>query len=158
MRQKLFCILFGLTALAAHADQKPKYLTVWSKDGGKQAYALQRLPEISFTESDLVVTSDNADFSYPLTELLRFTYEVHEEETGINGIVADDKPFELNGEYICFFSLKAQSQILVCGTDGRVILSRHLPEAGNYRFPLSGLQPGTYIVSVNGVTSKIVKR
>jgi hypothetical protein len=59
---------------------------------------------------------------------------------------------------LLFPSLKAGSKVAIHNLGGSLVFSRTIETAGNYSFPLKHLDKGVYLVSVDGLTFKIVKR
>jgi hypothetical protein len=47
---------------------------------------------------------------------------------------------------------------LIHSLNGTLVFSRTVQQAGKYSFPLSHLDKGVYVVSVDGLTFKIVKK
>ena len=146
-----------LCCQAVQAEKCPKLLMVWAKDGSRQAYALSQLPEVTFSGSTLVIKGENLEVSYPLADMARFTYEEND-VTGITSLTTGEKLFELRDESLYFPSLPAQTQVRIYGVDGKAVLTQVVAQEGPYTFSLQHLQPGTYMVQVNGLTTKIMKR
>ena len=132
-------------------------LVVWAKDGSKVAFALSKRPKVIFTETDLLITGKNIDANYPLENMARFTYEMIEANS-IKDIKTEEISFKLNGESLLFPHLKANSTVSVYSLNGTLVFKKTVMTAGEYSFPLSNLNEGVYLVSVNGLTYKIVKR
>ena len=133
-------------------------LVVWAKDGSKVAFALSKKPKITFTEVDLQITGQGIDVSYALDNMVRFTYEVVNYETAIKDIQTEKVNFKLTGESLLFPELKANSTVSIYSLNGTLVFNKTIRMAGEYSFPLSGLNSGVYVVTVNGLTYKIVKR
>lgn len=146
-----------LLPLLASAQEPKSFLVVWSKDGTKVAYALTEKPKITFTETDLVITAEGVDVNYPLENMSRFTYEAND-DTAIRDLKTDDVSFKLDGESLLFLDLSPNSTVSLNALNGNVIFSKTVQTAGEYAFPLSNLNAGVYLVTVNGLTYKIVKK
>ena len=133
-------------------------LVVWAKDGSKVAFALSKKPKITFTEADLQIMGQGIDVSYELDNLMRFTYDIVNDETVFKDIQTENVNFNLTGESLLFPELKANSTVSIYSINGTLIFSKIVHEAGEYSFPLSNLNVGVYLVSVNGLTYKIMKK
>lgn len=157
MKTKIIFLLLSFFSLSAMADEPKTQLVVWAKDGTKVAYALAENPKITFTETDLVLTTNDIEVNYALEKMARFTYETGE-ETPIRSLKTDEVSFKLDGEFLLFPNLKANSTISVHSLNGTLVFKRTIHAAGEYSFPLSNLNAGVYVVTVNGLTYKIVKR
>lgn len=143
--------------MKAIADEPITNLVIWSKDGAKVAYALAEKPRITFTKTDLVITTQGVEVSYLLDNMARFTYE-KVSEAGITNLEKDETIFELNGDTLLFPSLKANSTVSVHSVNGVLVFKQTVRQNGEYSFPVSNLNTGVYLVNVNGLTYKIVKK
>lgn len=147
----LLTIAFNLPLMADDMRQ----LVVWAKDGTKVAFALEEKPQITFTETELVITT-NKQNHYALENVAKFTYE--QIPDGIKNLLADDAAFILDGESLLFPALKAGSTVSLTSLNGKTVFKKTVKNDGEYAFPLANLNDGVYIISVNGLTYKIVKR
>ena len=148
----LFLLCFGLT-LKAETN-----LVVWKKDGSKVAFALTEKPIVTFSETSLMINSTTVSVNYDLEDMAKFTYEDSESQ-GIKNIENDkESSFKFDGEMLLFPSLKAGSKVAIHNLGGVLVFSRVIEAAGDYSFPISHLDKGVYVVSVDGLTYKIVKR
>ena len=157
MKAKLLALLLSFTCLSAMADEPKTQLVVWAKDGTKVAYALAEKPKVTFTETDLVIKAKGVEVNYSLVNMARFTYETNDETTIVN-LQTEESLFKLTGESLLFPSLKANSTVSVYSLNGTQVFKKTIRQKGEYAFPLSNLSAGVYMVNVNGLTYKIVKR
>jgi hypothetical protein len=133
-------------------------LVIWKKDGSKVAFALAEKPEVTFADKSMMINSTTVSVSYDLKDMAKFTYEDTEAE-GIRNIENDKvSSFKFDGEMLLFPSLKAGSSVLIHSLNGTLVFSRTVQQAGKYSFPLSHLAKGVYVVSVDCLTFKIVKK
>lgn len=139
------------------AQEKETQLIVWAKDGTKVAYFLSEKPKITFTETDLVITANDIKVNYALENMVRFTYESND-NTAIRNIESDEVLIKLDGESLLFPDLKANSSIAIYALNGTLVMKKTIRQNGEYAFPISNLNAGVYMVHVNGLTYKIVKR
>lgn len=156
MKKLLLLLLLLPICLSTMAEEYKTHLVVWAKDQSKVAYALDDEPKITFTETELVIESKTFKVSYPLEDMDRFTYE--SQSSGIKDLQTEKKTFQIEGESLIFPSLKANSSVALYSLNGTLILKKTIKEAGEYSFPLSNLMTGVYMVSVNGITYKVMKR
>ena len=148
----LFLLCFGLTL------QAETNLVVWKKDGSKVAFALTEKPIVTFSENSLMINSTTVSVNYDLEDMAKFTYEDSESQ-GIKNIENDkESSFKFDGEMLLFPSLKAGSKVAIHNLGGVLVFARTIEAAGDYSFPISHLDKGVYVVSVDGLTYKIVKR
>ena len=148
----LSLLCFGLSI------QAETNLVVWKKDGSKVAFALTEKPTVTFSENSLMINTATVSVSYDLEDMAKFTYEDPESQ-GIRNIENDKySSFKFDGEMLLFPSLKAGSKVAIHNLGGVLVFSRTIEVAGDYSFPISHLDKGVYVVSVDGLTYKIVKR
>lgn len=154
--KKLLLILFLLSfGLSLQAETN---LVVWKKDGSKVAFALTEKPTVTFSENSLMINTTTVSVGYDLEDMAKFTYEDPESQ-GIRNIENDkESSFKFDGEMLLFPSLKAGSKVAIHNLGGVLVFSRTIEAAGNYSFPISHLDKGVYVVSVDGLTYKIVKK
>lgn len=143
--------------MTAVADETMNSLVVWAKDGTRVAYALADKPIVTFTETDLVITSNGIKVNYALVNLARFTYE-KSTTAGITNLNNDESSLNLNKEALLFPSLRANSTVSVYSANGTLVFRQTVRKDGEFSFPISNLNTGVYMVNVNGLTYKIVKR
>ena len=132
-------------------------LVVWAKDGSKVAFALSKRPKVSFTGTDLIITGKDIEVNYALDKMSRFTYEIVD-ATVVKDIKTEKAFFQVLGDALLFPALKANSTVSVYSLNGILVFKEIVRTDGDYSFPLSSLNVGVYLVTVNGITYKIVKR
>ena len=158
MKTKLLMLLLPFFCLSAMGDEPKTQLVVWAKDGTTVAFALAEKPKVTFTNTHMVITTNNADgMEFPLEETTRFTYEPLPVDA-VRDILTDNVSFRIDVESLLFPTLKANSTVSIHSLDGTLVFKKTVQTAGEYSFPLSNLNAGVYVVSVNGLTYKIVKR
>lgn len=153
MRKFLSLLLF--IPLSAMAESQMK-LTIWAKDGTQVAYALDEEPKVTFTENSMVISSTKIEVNYPLQDMVRFTYG--DEVTAVSHLRTDKSPFKLDGKSLLFPALRLNSVITVYSQSGTLVFQKTVRQGGEYAFPIDGLVKGVYVVKVNGVTYKFLKR
>ena len=157
MKSKLLLSLLLGFSFFAKAENNPTNLVVWAKDGTKVAYALAEKPKVTFTVTDLVITANGVEVNYTLENMARFTYEDNS-LTAITNLQTDESTFKLDGEFLLFPALKANSTVFVYSLNGTLVFKKTVRQNGEYAFPLSSLNSGIYMVNMNGLTYKIVKK
>ena len=143
--------------MATSAEDDTIYLVVWTKGGEEVGYALNKKPVLKFTESEMKISGEGIDVIYALDDFARYTYS-DQEPTAIKDIRTDDAKAKFDGESLLFPSLKANSTISVYTLNGVQIFKKTVHEDGGYVFPLSALRAGAYLVNINGLTYKIMKK
>lgn len=157
MKAKLLALLLSFTCLSTMADEPKTQLVVWAKDGMQVAYALAEKPKVTFTETDLVITANGVEVNYSLENMARLTYEDNT-TTAITNLQTGKVSVKLDGESLLFPALKANSIVSLYSLNGTLVFNKTIRTEGDYSFLLSGMNAGVYVVTVNGLTYKIVKR
>ena len=158
MKQILLSLLLALPVADAVAGGEGTTLVVWSKDGSKVVYDLSEEPKHTFTASDLVVSTNGVEVTYPLSSLLRFTYEKKDASSLLDITTGRASSFRQDGDCLVFTGLAAGSNVSLRSLNGALVFSKAVQAQGEYSFSLSGLAAGVYLVTVNGTTYKIVKK
>lgn len=140
-------------------NTEPKFsnLTLWRKNAEKVVFALHMNPQITFNKTEMIVSTDGVELNYPLDDLSHFTFE-NVPETSIVDIKTDDNIFKMDEESVLFPNLKANSSVSVYSLNGVLIFKQITSQNGEYTIPFSNLEHGVYIVKVNGLTYKIIKK
>lgn len=157
MKSKLLLVLSLCFYLSGIADEPKTQLIVWAKDGTQVAYALAENPKVTFTETDLVITANGVEVNYSLQNMVRFTYS-NNTSTAITNLETDESTLKLNGESLLFPALKANSTVSVFSLNGTLVFKKTVHQSGEYSFPLSNMNAGIYIINVNDLTYKIIKK
>ena len=155
--KKLLVLLLLFFSIMAMAEEVKTKLIIWSKTGDRVAYALAEEPKLTFAETDLVITTESVEVSYSLDDVKRLTYEAGD-CTAIRDIETDKVSFRVNGESLVFPSLKPNSTVSLYLLNGTSLFRKTVQTAGEYSFQISNLNAGVYIVKVNGITYKFVKK
>ena len=154
LKSILTSVLFLTCGLVGHAENLT--LVVWQKDGHKVYYQLNEQPKTTFTTNGLVITTHMMEVSYPLSAIQRYTYAT---TAGIDKARNNhDVEVSQNGTDVTFTNLKAGSEIRIYGTDGALLDVQSAKENSVSEVSLASYPTGVYILKVNDVTYKIMKK
>ncbi len=147
-----------LTAtLSSLADSQR--LVVWQKSGQKIYFDLTEEPETTFEDGNLVIRSSRTTVSYPLTSVLRYTYE--------GGTITDvgdvkmrpgEVRFLQNAEQMAFDGLQDGTILEVYTLDGVKIKTVKAQGGQRTVVSLADQAAGTYVVKAGEATYKFMKR
>ena len=161
MRKLLPMLLFWVAALAPTQAQETvtlNDLVVWTHDGAKNVFELKNDPRVVFEEGALVVrAADGTEFRFAVSDLLRWTYQQRTVD-GIDDASADKTHPFMEGDHLVISQLKEGTTVRVYATDGRQVLQRQMKRDGACCIPLQKLPTGVYVVQVNTLTYKILKK
>lgn len=162
MRQRLLLLslllTIGATALWAQ-DNTTQRLVVWLKGGQKVYHDLTDKPETMFSEGMLWLKTDKVSVSYPLTDVLRYTFE----GVGTTGIVSPTmRPGEvrfLQGkDAVAFDGLSDGTLLEVYALDGKIVSTVKAQGGQRTVISLANYPLGVYIVKMGDAAFKFVKR
>ena len=129
-----------LTAtLSSLADSQR--LVVWQKSGQKVYFDLNEEPETTFEDGNLVIRSSRTTVSYPLTNVLRYTYE--------GGTITDVGDVKMR---------PGEVRLEVYTLDGVKIKTVKAQGGQRTVVSLADQAAGTYIVKAGEATYKFMKR
>ena len=158
MKTRTLVLMLLLTAtLSSWADSQR--LVVWQKSGQKVYFDLNEEPETTFEDGNLVIRSSRTTVSYPLTNVLRYTYE--------GGTITDvgdvkmrpgEVRFLQNAEQMAFDGLLEGVTLEVYTLDGVKIKTVKAQGGQRTVVSLADQAAGTYIVKAGEATYKFMKR
>lgn len=133
-------------------------LTVHQKNGQQFSFGFDEKPVVSFTDSFLVVKSTKMEVQYELALVSKFTFD--DVEDAVIGIKDDSgKSYITLDEYtICIIGMKANATVSLIASDGKLLQSCKADKDGSVTFSIAELPEGTYIISSESLTCKIMKR
>ena len=150
-------MLLLIATLSSWADSQR--LVVWQKSGQKVYFDLNEEPETTFEDGNLVIRSSRTTVSYPLTNVLRYTYE--------GGTITDvgdvkmrpgEVRFLQNAEQMAFDGLQDGTILEVYTLDGVKIKTVKAQGGQRTVVSLADQAAGTYIVKAGEATYKFMKR
>ena len=153
----LLALLFFTIPQTVKAADEVETLIIQMKNGSENAFFLKDKPKVTFEGSNLKVSATTGDVSYPLADVLRFTY-AKKSPTGISEQVENPTDVTFEGDVLVISQLKANAVASIYALDGKLIRQLKPHRAGTYRISLSELPSGLYLVKADNVTYKITKR
>ncbi len=149
----LFLFLLGSSDIANAQSQK---LIIWQKSGDKVYYNLEENPKVTFSETDMVIATKSFTISYPIEQLLRYTYDIT--PTSIENTTSNEMRISQKGDAMTFENLKQGCTIQVYSLDGTLVESKLTANERTITVSLGGYPAGVYLIKANGITYKILKR
>ncbi|MBR3114410.1 MAG: T9SS type A sorting domain-containing protein [Bacteroidaceae bacterium] len=152
-------VLMLLLAATVSSLADSQRLVVWQKSGQKVYFDLTEEPETTFEDGNLVIRSSRTTVSYPLTNVLRYTYE--------GGTITDvgdvkmrpgEVRFLQNAEQMAFDGLQDGTILEVYTLDGVKIKTVKAQGGQRTVVSLADQAAGTYIVKAGEATYKFMKR
>lgn len=154
--KKVLLIIFIVSSLVTQARESTSLL-VYCKDGSFVTYVLSEEPKVSMLADSLLITTDGVSVSYPLSEMWKFSFDKSDELDCVNDVLVDELCYSYSSESIVFSGLPERSYVRVYAIDGRLLHSSRI-DTESYRYSLSSLSSGVYVIEVNKKTFKISKK
>lgn len=145
------CPLFSQDALV----QK---LNVWKMDGTQIQFLLNDEPTTTFENGNLVITTNQGVFSYPLVQMRKYTHEGLPEGIDVPTVAPGDILVRQNNEAMLIEGLPDNQLVEVYSADGKHILSQRAAAGQSTLLNLTAQPQGTYIVNIGSTSFKFVKQ
>ncbi len=129
-------------------------MTVTLTNGEQTHYALWEVPTVKIVDGKLQIRWNKTNVEHPIEQIKTFTF---------NSLLAIDEiteggGFERHDDTLVFSSSDSKRTLTITAPNGLTIISQTINPGHTETVSLSNLTPGIYLLSVNGVTSKIVKQ
>ena len=146
--------MIGITSVWGQAS-----LLIWSNDGTKLAsYILESQPKVFFTSDQMIVESERVSVAYELADVSYFSFEGVVSDHIVSLFSDDETLFRFDGESIIFPAGSGKINVIVYTADGRIMVAKETTNHQSMVLPLSSLAGGVYLVKVNGITCKVLKK
>lgn len=149
--------LLGIS-LAATGQTEPARLVVWLKNGQKVYHDLADKPETRFNVGYLMLSTDKVSVTYPLTDVLRYTYEGVIPIVSVPDIKPGEMRFQQGADEMRFDGLAAGTVIEVYSSDGKLLRTQKAVQGQTAVVSLKGQPTGLYIVKIGDASYKFMKR
>lgn len=158
MKKNILLFLILTYAAVSWAQTDAQWLVVWHKSGEKTYIELTDEPVTTFEDLQLVIRTSSTTASFPLQDVLRYTFE------GVMTAINAPKPrageivFRQNASGMTFDGLADGTEVCLYATDGKLLHTQTVRSSRQAVVSLAGYPSGTYIVKVGDATYKFMKR
>ena len=152
-----FLLTFGAPALMAE-DEGSQQLVVWLKNGQKIRHDLADKPETRFNAGYLMLSTSKVSVSYPLTDVLRYTFEGNIPVVSVPSVKPGEIRVMQNDNAMAFEGLPDGTRLEVFTLDGKKLQTLTARNGQRTLVSLQGQPAGTYLVKVGETTYKFMKR
>lgn len=149
-------IVILMLAIMFAGESKAQTLVVWQKDGSKVSYCLDNEPITTFTLEELIIKTNIVTISYPLKNMLRYSYEGISQ--GIDDIKSQGVMIKHHGNEIVITGILKGKTIAVYSVDGKLIMSKCSDGTTPQALSLNQLPAGIYLIKVDNVKYKFTKQ
>ena len=151
MKKIALSLLVALSCISAKADDG-KSLFVSFNDGNKIEFALSTLPEVTFGNDQMTMTSTATTASYELKKVSTFTYGT---TTGIKQVEANNK-FAFEGDRIIVDG--TNNKVRAFALDGTAVTLSPILAGDKTIIPLEELIHGVYLIIINNKSIKVARQ
>ena len=151
MKKIALSLLVALSCISAKAADG-KSLFVSFNDGNKIEFALSTLPEVTFGNEKMTVTSTATTVSYELKKVSTFTYGT---TTGIKQVEANNK-FAFEGDRIIVEG--TNNKVRAFALDGTAVTLSPILAGDKTIIPLEELTHGVYLIIINNKSIKVARQ
>ena len=151
MKKIALSLLVALSCISAKAADG-KSLFVSFNDGNKIEFALSTLPEVTFGNDQMTVTSTATTTSYELKKVSTFTYGT---TTGIKQVETNNK-FAFEGDRIIVEG--TNNKVRAFALDGMAVTLSPILAGDKTIIPLEELTHGVYLIIINNKSIKVARQ
>ena len=159
MRKILLLIALCAATGAMMAQDAPvQKLNVWKMDGTQIQFLLTDEPVTTFENGNLVITTNQGVFSYPLAQMKKYTHEGLPEGIDVPTVAPGDILVRQNNEAMLIEGLPDNKLVEVYSADGKLVFHQKAVAGQAMLISLVGQPQGTYVVNVGKTSFKFVKQ
>lgn len=131
--------------------QEYSNVVVTLTDGTSRTILLSERPIVTIANGKIAIKTEMTTTEFDRANVSRFNFVA--DVDGVDEIPSDYIGVIKDSDNLCFSNLPENSFIKVYTADGSLVKSMRV--SGSYRISLAEFSTGVYIVSVNGVSTKI---
>ncbi len=157
MNVKLLLPLLLFSAMAMAADQN--VVAIYLQDGEVTQFAFADKPELSYSTTELIISTDDATVRYPINQLKKVSFELTNRPTAVITVPDDaSKIFSFREGQIVIEGGVPNSVVNIYTVQGVLEMQYRLDGNGNAVIPTSSLRRfAVYILQNGSVTFKFAK-
>lgn len=153
----MFVTMIWAFASTASAQDK-QVLVVWLKGGQKITHDLTDKPETRFSNGQLMLSTAKISVSYPLSDVLRYTYEGPSTSISSPKLRSGEIRVQQNAEEMLIEGLAPGIPIETYSLDGKLLQTQHSVSREPSLITFKGQPQGVYLIKIGDTTYKFLKR
>lgn len=158
LRRLMAAAVLALAVAAPASAGTPVTMTLHHADGTTTTVSLYTRPQVTFVGEQVVIKSPVATMTYAAADVLRITYGGDIPVLNSIGSPNAEQPYtEQDGALVFDANVKA-ADVQLFAEDGKRLPVSVRTANGRPTLSLASLPAGVYVLSVNGRTSKFVKK
>ena len=151
----LFTTTVLWVTLSAFATEQ-NVVAIYQTDGQKALFAFADQPEVTYTTTDLVLTTTKTTVQYPISQLKKIQFETAEMPEGIDEL-EEDKRFSFRDGSIVIEGGVPNSLVTIYTVSGALTAQYRLDGNGNAVISTQELRGNTYIFANGSITFKFMQ-
>ena len=141
---------------------EPEYkLIVWTKDGSKVSYRLNKRPTLTYEDGNILLSTTETVVEYKAEDISKYTFENLADNTNAiqqPTVTLTDARMQQQGETILFEQCEPYSIVQIYAVNGKLVDSYTIGADGTLQIAIGEYAKGIYIIKTKHLTHKIVKR
>lgn len=152
----LLSLLWTAGGFAQEIIQDSQVLIVESIDGSKTEYQLDSNPILSFSDTDLIISSDNCIVTFPVVELRG--YEFADKTSGVLSTETENHRISFFNNTLYVYQPTKTIDVNLFSISGILITRLVCKQGKSISIDLSNYPKGVYVASAGSKTIKIILR
>ena len=154
--RRVFPILFLLLSFEL-GIRAQNAVEIYQIDGKVTTFAFSEKPVVTYSGSDLVMTTTKTTVQYPIYLLKKISFDVELDDADVVKDVKADEQFSFRGGTITVMGGEPNSQVYIFNIQDMKAGQYKLDDQGNASIPVSGLASGIYVLKTKRFSFKFRK-
>ena len=155
MRKIVFLSFLLLAVVLRVSAVEQNVVAVYQQDGQKALFAFADQPEVTYTATDLVLTTTRTSVQYPIAQLKKLQFETADIEEGLDEVLADQR-FSFRDGSIVIEGGEPNSLVNIYTVSGALTAQYRLDSNGDAVISTQGLSSQVYIFANGSITFKFI--
>lgn len=155
MKKIVFLFTLLLAAVLRVSAVEQNVVAVYQLDGQKALFAFADQPEVTYTATDLTLTTTKTSVQYPISQLKKIQFETADMPEGIDEIEVT-KQFTFRDGSIIIEGGEPNSLVNIYSVSGALTAQYRLDGNGDAVIPMQGLSGNAYIFANGSITFKFI--
>lgn len=137
------------------------YFVVWLHSGARISFPFVEHPRLTYSDGDIVVTTNYEQLSYPHAEVRKFTLtdeDISQDETTEITAAEREAQWHRQGDVMVFSDCTPGESVAIYDAKGHLLQQYTITADGSLQIPLQPFAEGMYIVKTESITYKFLKK
>lgn len=153
----LLVFVFSISLNAWSLSDSNYTMTVLLRGGGCISFNLSSQPKTTFTETEIVIASNEQNISLPLSEVVRYTFS-DKDNLGISSLPTKGVSVFQDAEDIRIIGVQSGELVSLYSVGGTLLTFKKSNTKGEVSIPLNGFPQGIYIVKTSNMKYKFIRK